>query len=75
MATIIDADDRHKALAAGTYDVPDLAAIFKCTERHVRNMAENGTIPGLIRFGRLIRFHSGIVNEWLATQAKGAARE
>ena len=74
MASITDADERQIALEAGTYDVRELAALFKCSERHIRNMAENGSIPGIIRFGRLVRFHRGIVNQWLTEEAKGAAR-
>lgn len=60
--------------AADTYDVPELAALWKCSERHVRNMAEAGAIPGIVRFGRLIRFHRGTVNEWLAEQATRGTR-
>jgi excisionase family DNA binding protein len=60
-----------EALASGTYDVPDVAGLLKCSERHVRDLTAAGTIPGVIRFGRLVRFHKGIVNDWLATQAKG----
>ena len=74
MATIVDADERRQAIETGTYDVPELAAIFKCSERHIRNLAEAGTIPGILLFGRLVRFHRGIVNEWLTEQPKGAAR-
>jgi excisionase family DNA binding protein len=58
------------ALAAGTYDVPDIAKLLKCSERHVRDMAAEGVIPGVIRFGRLIRFHKGIVHDWLTEKAK-----
>ena len=74
MAFITDADERRSALEAGTYDVPELAALFKCSQRHIRNMAENGSIPGIIRFGRLVRFHRGIVNQWLSEEAKGVPR-
>lgn len=61
-------------LTTGTYDVPDLAGLLKCSERHVRDLAAAGTIPGMIRFGRLVRFHKGIVHDWLTTQAKGVTR-
>jgi excisionase family DNA binding protein len=60
--------------AAGTYDVPDLAGLLKCSERHVRDLATAGTIPGVIRVGRLLRFHKGIVHDWLAAQATGGGR-
>jgi excisionase family DNA binding protein len=75
MATITDEEAKRKALEAGTYDVPDLAKLLKCSERHIRNMVEVGNIPGVIRFGRLVRFHRGIVNDWLSERAKGTSRE
>lgn len=74
MATLSDADERHKALDTGTYDVPELTALLKCSERHIRNMIERGVIPGVLRIGRIVRLHRGIVNDWLAEQAKGATR-
>jgi excisionase family DNA binding protein len=61
----------RSALDAGTYDVPDVAALLKCSERHVRNLAADHRIPGIIRCGRLLRFHRGILNDWLTEQAKG----
>ena len=68
-------DLTRKALDAGTYDVPDVAALLKCSERHVRNMAADNRIPGVIRCcGRLLRFHRGILNDWLTEQAKGGCR-
>jgi excisionase family DNA binding protein len=60
--------------AAGTYTVPDLAALLKCSERHVRGMAAGGAIPGVIRLGRMLRFHQVTVNDWLAARAKGVTR-
>ena len=47
------------------YNVPDLAALQQCTERHVRNMADAGQIPGMYRFGRLVRFRRAAVDAWL----------
>lgn len=69
MSTITDAGAKRQALERGTYDVPDLAALMKCSEKHVRRKAEAREIPGVIRFGRLIRFSKQIVDEWLATSA------
>ncbi len=66
MAKLLDADSRGQALENGTYDVPDLAALMKCSEKHVRRKAEANEIPGVIRFGRLVRFSKLLVNEWLA---------
>jgi excisionase family DNA binding protein len=63
-------DNAPKAMDAGTYDVPDVAALLKCSERHVRNMAAANQLPGVIRCGRLLRFHRGMLNDWLTAQAK-----
>lgn len=63
-------------IEAGTYDVADLAAVLKCSERHVRNMVDADAVPGVIRFGRLLRFHRGLVDEWLlAGGGKAVPRE
>ena len=63
-----------RPLEAGTYDTQGVADLLAVSERHVRNMVKRNAIPGVIRFGRLIRFHKGIVHDWLATQVKGASR-
>ncbi|HEY1189088.1 MAG TPA: helix-turn-helix domain-containing protein [Gemmata sp.] len=70
MATLTDPTEKQQALESGTYDVPDLAALMKCSERHIRRMIDAREIPGLIRFGRLVRFHKGIVNDWLAGKVR-----
>ncbi len=70
MATITDPIEKRAALEAGTYDVPDVAAMLKCSERHIRRMIDARKIPGMIRVGRLVRFHKRIVDEWLMSQAK-----
>ena len=51
--------------------MPDIAGLLKCSERHVRRMIDAREIPGMIRYGRLVRFHKGIVDGWLAGKAKG----
>ena len=71
MATITDPSEKPQARENGTYDVPDIAGLLKCSERHVRRMIDAREIPGMIRFGRLVRFHKGIVDGWLAGSAKG----
>jgi excisionase family DNA binding protein len=69
MANLTDPGAKRRALEGGTYDVPDLAALMKCSEKHVRRKAEAGEIPGVIRFGRLVRFSKQLVDEWLASGA------
>ena len=70
MATITDPTEKKQALEGGTYDVPDLATLMKCSNRHVRRMIDAREIPGLIRFGRLVRFHKGIVDCWPAKRRR-----
>jgi excisionase family DNA binding protein len=70
MATIVDPRAKRQALENGTYDVPDIAALLKCSERHVRRMIDAREIPGLIRVGRLVRFSKRIVDDWLIEKAK-----
>ena len=69
MATLTDIGAKRQALENGTYDVPDLAALMKCSQRHVRRMVDAREIPGVIRFGRLVRFSKQIVDQWLANGA------
>jgi excisionase family DNA binding protein len=71
MATTPELQAKPHAVENGTYTVPDLAAIYRCSERHVRRMIDAGEIPGMIRVGRLVRFVKRIVDAHLLEQAKG----
>ena len=51
----------------------NLATLFGCSLQHIRNMNEKSLIPGQFRFGTLVKFNRQIVNDWLASQGKGAA--
>lgn len=64
--TTTHTDAKRQTVEGGTYDVPDLAALLKCSQRHVRRMVDADEIPGLIRFGRLVRFSRRAVDAWLA---------
>ena len=70
MTTTTTPAEKRQALENGTYDVPDLAAMLKCSERHVRRMIDARQIPGIIRLGRLVRFHKRLVDEWLTSKVK-----
>lgn len=74
MAATADAGENLQAQGGGTYDVPDLATLLKCSERHVRRMIDAGTIPGVIRIGRLVRLHRGVIDDWLTSKAKKVSR-
>ena len=62
--------EKFKAIESGTYSVPDLAALMRCSERHVRRMDAAGEIPGRLAFRRLVRFSKRIVDSWLAGESK-----
>lgn len=70
VATITNPTEKMQALESATYDVKDVARLMKCSTRHVRRMIDAREVPGLIRFGRLVRFHRGIIHDWLSTKAK-----
>jgi excisionase family DNA binding protein len=60
----------HPALtsvAPAVYSVPDLAKLLQCSERHIWRQIDMGKIPGVIRFGRLVRLSRKLVDEWLAS--------
>lgn len=65
--------EKQETLEAGTYTVADLAVLLQCSERHVRNQIEGGNIPGLLRFGRIIRFHRQTIHSWLAGRGEVAS--
>lgn len=50
----------------GMYDVRDLAQLLKCSDRHIRRMIDAGEIPGVRRFGRLVRASRAVVDKWLS---------
>jgi excisionase family DNA binding protein len=66
MSTLTDPSDKRERLEAATYTVADLARLLQCSERHVTRLNENRKIPGVIRFGRLLRFSKVLIDEWLA---------
>ncbi len=51
---------------AATYTVADLAALLKCSPRHIHRLTDARRIPGLIRVGRLVRYSRTRVDEWVA---------
>ncbi|MFT3882991.1 MAG: excisionase family DNA-binding protein [Gemmatales bacterium] len=50
---------------AGTYTIEQLAQLLNCSLRHVRRLDAEGTIPGRMTFGRLVRFSRRQVDAWL----------
>jgi excisionase family DNA binding protein len=53
--------------AASThYTTRDLAQLLQCSGRHVWRLIDMGTVPGVIRLGRLVRLHRPTIDRWLA---------
>jgi excisionase family DNA binding protein len=67
-----ESQQRTQSGENGTYDVPDVAAMLKCSDRHIRRLVEAGVLPGVIRLGRLVRFHRRLINEWIAASCPGS---
>lgn len=44
--------------------VSDLAKRWGCSERHVRRMADSGRCPRPIKFGSLLRWPIGPIEQW-----------
>lgn len=53
------------ATTSGTYTIEQLATLLNCSLRHVRRLDADGTIPGRMTFGRLVRFSRRQVDAWL----------
>lgn len=53
------------AVQSGTYTIEQLAGLLNCSLRHARRLDADGTIPGRMTFGRLVRFSRRQVDAWL----------
>ena len=53
------------AAPSGTYTIEQLAQLLNCSPRHARRLDAEGTIPGRMTFGRLVRFSRRKVDAWL----------
>jgi excisionase family DNA binding protein len=51
---------------AATYTAAEVAALLRCSVKHVRRRTAAGTVPGAVRFGRLVRYSREAVDRWLA---------
>ena len=50
----------------GLIDIGQVAAMLKCSERHIRRMAERGALPQPVRLGSLLRWNEKEISEWIA---------
>lgn len=62
-----------EATQAGTYTLGQLSQLLNCSLRHARRLDADGTIPGRMTFGRLVRFSRRQVDAWLNGES-GPAR-
>lgn len=46
-------------------DVGVIAAMLRCSTRHVRRMADSGAMPRPLHIGRLVRWRKADVDGWL----------
>jgi len=53
-------------LSIGMCDVVAIAELLDCSSRHVRRLADAGSMPRPIRIGRLIRWRKSDVDQWIA---------
>lgn len=66
------------AMTAKLLDVIDVAALLKCSPRHVSRLADAGKMPRPVRLGGLVRWSAVAIDEWIAAgcptclQVKGA---
>lgn len=52
------------------FDVGDLAAICKCSERHIYRMCDGGKMPQPIRLGALVRWPKRTILDWITAGCK-----
>jgi excisionase family DNA binding protein len=53
--------------APASYTVPDVAALARLSESHIRRLADKGRIPGRLKgVGRRVRFGKKAVDAWLS---------
>jgi excisionase family DNA binding protein len=50
-------------------DVAETAAILRCRPSTVYALAARNRLPGLVRIGRLVRFHRATLLAWLESVA------
>lgn len=65
MSRAVLAPSRRHPIEAVTYDVREMAALVKLSERTIGRLAAAGSIPGLIRVGKSVRFSRSVVDRWL----------
>lgn len=68
--------------ASALLDVRAVAALLKCSTRHVYRLSDSGRMPGPVRLGVLVRWRGSDLDAWIGggckpvrhVAAKGGAR-
>ena len=47
-------------------DVNDVAALLKCSARHVWRLADAGKMPPPVKLGALVRWSRVLIGQWIA---------
>ena len=64
----------------GMCDVDAIAKLLDCSARHVRRMADAGSMPRPVHIGRLVRWRRADIDQWIAAgcpscrQTRGGVR-
>ena len=54
------------AVVAELLDVGEVAAMLRCSRRHVYRLADAGQMPRPVKLGSLVRWSRARLEEWLA---------
>lgn len=58
-------EDRKKELKEVSLTVKEVALILKISNKTVYDLIARGRLPGVVRYGRAIRFNGNVFREWL----------
>jgi len=56
-------------------NVKEVAAMLRCSTRHVTRLEETGQMPPAVRLGRLCRWNRTVIEEWIAAGCPAVSAE
>lgn len=66
--------EAEKRVGARLLSVGDVAEKLNCSPRHVRRLADRGAMPRPVRVGRLVRWRSADIEQWIVEGCPAAGR-
>ena len=57
------------------YTIPEAAATLRLDVSYCYKLAQAGTLPGVVRFGRAVRIHRETLEQWARQQAGNVPTE